>query len=164
MHSIAAALLVVTIVATAADAQELTAAVSAYRSLGIDDLDAKLPLSVEIRASIPLSDRFALEPFVTVGSAERFIASGAEGFYGAQIRQRIERLTAGNAFGFITYGAAGYYWKRGGGPPILGHLGFGLHTPVSARLAFRPEVHLVTFHVVPIGERFVAGLSMDLTR
>jgi hypothetical protein len=36
---------------------------------------------------------------------------------------------------------------------------FGEETPT---VAFRPEVQLVTFHVVPIGARFVAGFSTGL--
>jgi hypothetical protein len=156
-------LLCITALASPADAQELTGAVSAYRSFGIDDLNGALPLQAELRVSFPLSDRFALEPFVTAGSSQ--IPSGVvEGFYGAQIRQRLVRLTGKTAYAFVTYGGTGYYSRHDAVAPILGQFGFGLHKRVSSRLALRPEAVLVTYHVVPIGARFLAGISIDLTR
>ena len=81
------------------------------------------------------------------------------GFYGVQIRQRLMRFT--NAYAFTTYGVAGYYSRDGYEGPLIGHFGFGLKRRVWKHLAFRPEAHLVTYHVVPIGARFVAGLSVD---
>jgi hypothetical protein len=162
MRTLAATLVVVALLATAAHAQELTAAVASYRSFGIDDLDGTLPLSVEIRVSVPLSDRFALEPFFTAGSNRRPLE--VEGFYGAHLRQRLARRTSDNAYAFVTYGAAGYYWKNGAGLPVIGHLGFGVHKRLTPRLAFRPEVQLMTCTVVPVGARFVAGLSWNLSR
>jgi hypothetical protein len=59
-----------------------------------------------------------------------------------------------------TYGVAGYYSSYDYDGPVIGHFGFGLRQRVSKHLAFRPEVQLVTFHVVQIGARFVAGLSV----
>jgi hypothetical protein len=164
MRRIAAALLLVIPLATPAKAQEVAAALSIYRPFGIDDLDGELPLSVEVRCTVPLTDRFALEPFVTVGSRRDRRSDGHEGFYGAQIRHRIVRLTGQNTYAFATYGAAAYYSGYGSLPPIIGHVGFGLRQRLLEHLAFRPEVQLVTFHIVPIGARFVAGLSMDLER
>ena len=158
MRRTAATLLFAIGLAGAAEGQELTAAVSAYRPFGIDDLDGELPLSAEFRFTIAISDRFALEPFVTVGSQ----AAGPEGFIGAQVRQRIVRFPNRNLYAFATYGAAAYYSRFGFCPPIIGHVGFGLHQRVSRFLAFRPEVQLVTFHVVPIGARLVAGVSLDV--
>jgi hypothetical protein len=156
-------LLFITALASPAGAQELAAAVSAYRSFGIDDLNGALPLQAEVQVSFPLSDRFAFEPFVTVGSSQ--LRSGAvEGFYGAQIRQRIARLTTSSAYAFVTYGAAGYYSGYGIDPPISGQFGFGLHKRLSPRMALRPEVVLVTLHVMPIGARFLIGMSIDLAR
>ena len=163
MSRIAAALLVALAFATSADAQEASAFLSIYTPLGIDDLDEDLPPSAELRFTVSLSDRFALEPFVTVGSqANRSV--GPEGFYGAQIRQRIVRLTGESGYAYVTYGVAAYYSKYGSLAPVIGQFGFGLRRRVSGQVGFRPEVQLVTFHVVPIGVRFLAGLSVDLGR
>jgi hypothetical protein len=161
MRTLAAAVLALALFTSVVEAQEVTAAFSAYRALGIDDLDGSLPASVEIRLTIPFSDRFAVEPFATVGSSS-IPRAVAEGFYGAQIRQRLRALTGSRGYAFVTYGAAGYYSRYGLDPPISGQFGFGLHTRLSRRLALRPEVVLVTLHVVPIGVRFVAGMSVNL--
>jgi hypothetical protein len=56
------------------------------------------------------------------------------------------------------------YSQYGSLAPVFGQLGFGLHQRVSERLAFRPEIQLVTFYVIPIGARVLAGLSVDLGR
>jgi hypothetical protein len=66
----------------AAHAQELTTALS-ISSSGSGS-HGPYP-SAEFRASLPTSDRFAVEPFVTFGS-QRKPARGSEGFYGVQIR------------------------------------------------------------------------------
>ena len=160
MCRIAAALLLTVALATPADAQEVAVALSVYGPFGIDDLDGTLPPSVEFRFTVPLSDRFSLEPFVTVGSHLDRPSAGPEGFYGAQIRQRIGRVTGTDVHLFASYGAAAYYSKSGSAAPIFGHIGFGLRQRLSKHFAFRPEVQLVTFHVIPIGARFVAGGSI----
>jgi hypothetical protein len=158
MRRIAATLAFICALAGAADAQEVTASVWAYVPLGINDLDGDLPISLELRVSIPISDRFAFEPFLTAGRR----GTSVLGFWGGQIRQRILRLSNKSDFAFATYGASGMYETRFGvaDPMVIGHFGFGLHRHVSEHLAFRPEVQLVTFHVVPIGARFVAGFSV----
>jgi hypothetical protein len=161
MSRIAAGLLLAVVLVAPAGAQEVAASLSVYGPFGIDDLDGALPASAELRFTMRLSDRLALEPFVRLGSdADR--SDGLQGFYGAQIRQRIAHLTGKDAYAFATYGVAAYYSKYGSLAPVIGHVGFGLHQRVSARLAFRPEVQLVTFHVVPIGARFLAGLAVNL--
>jgi hypothetical protein len=162
MRRIAAALLFTIALAAKSDAQELTAALSAYAPLGIDDLDGQVPVSAELRFTMPISDRFAVEPFVTAGADRSPGASRAEGFYGVQIRQRIRRVT--NTYAFATYGLAGYYSRAGYGAPLIGHFGIGLKHRVSKLLSFRPEIQLVTFHIVPVGVRFAAGLSVDAGR
>jgi hypothetical protein len=159
MCRIAAALSLAVALATPAEAQEVAVALSIYGPFGVYDLDGKLPPSVEFRFTVPLSDRFSLEPFVTVGSYRDRRSAGLEGFYGAQIRQRIGRFT-GDVYPFASYGVAAYYSRSGSSAPIIGHFGFGLHQRLSGHLAFRPEVQFVTFHVVPVGARFVAGVSI----
>jgi hypothetical protein len=162
MRRIATTLVFTMVLAGVTDAQELTAGLTGYAPFGIDDLDGELPVAAELRFTMPLSDRFALEPFVTAGSGHSPGVAGPEGFYGVQIRQRITRFTKGYAF--ATYGMAGYYSRFGYYPPLIGHFGLGLKHRVSKHLAFRPEVQLVTFHVVPIGARFVAGFSLGTGR
>ena len=143
-------------------AQELTTAASTYASFGFDDLDGTLPLSAELRFTMPVSEKFALEPFVTLGESGGRHRSGLEGFYGLQVRQRIGFVA--NGFMFATYGVAGYYSKYGYDGPVIGHFGFGLKERLSEHLVFRPEVHFVTVGVIPVGARFVAGFSIDRGR
>jgi hypothetical protein len=158
MRSMAALLMALTLT-PAGSAQELTLSGASYWPFGLNDLDGELPTSAEVRVTIPLSQTFALESLVTAGSRH---GRGREGFYGAQIRQRVGRR-APNGYTFVTYGAVGYYSEEGGAdPPIIGLVGFGFRYPVSRWLAVRPEIQVVTFHVVPIGARFVAGVSVSL--
>jgi hypothetical protein len=159
MQRILGVLLFVVVFANGAEAQELTVGVTTYTPFGLNDLDGKLPGSAELRVTLPIAGKFALEPFVTAGTTHWAGGRRTEGFYGLQVRQQIVEMT--NTSAFITYGAAGLYSSRGRytGPPI-GHIGFGVRQRVSKHVAFRPEVHLVTFHVVPIGVRFVAGVSV----
>ena len=161
MRRIAAGVLVTLASAVPADAQELITSFSAYQTFGIGDLDGELPPSAEFRFSQRLGDRFAIEPFITIGSTARRSVR-TEGFYGAYVRQRIRSLTRDRTYAFVTYGAAGYYSRYDLLPPIIGHIGFGLHQRVADRLAFRPEAQLVTWTVIPIGTRLLAGLSVDL--
>ena len=156
MQRILGVFLLAVVFAHGAEAQELTVGISSYTPFGLDDLDGKLPVSAELRVTLPISKRFALEPFFTAGATRRSAGNRTEGFYGLQVRQRIANTTA-----FVTYGGAGLYssqYRYTG--PIIGHFGFGVRQRLSKHLAFRPEVHLVTFHVVPIGVRFVAGFSV----
>jgi hypothetical protein len=161
MRIMAPAFLFLMAMASGTAAQELTASVSGYGALGVDDLDGELPVSAELRLTLPLTDRFAIEPFVTAGSHSNRRRDPPEGFYGAQIRQRFRRLSSGETAVFVTYGLGAYYAGGESTYPYLGHFGLGLYTRMSKRLSFRTDVQLVTFHVVPIGVRFVAGLSLD---
>jgi hypothetical protein len=160
MRKMLSTVLIVVAMSTAGNAQELTVAFSAYTPFGLDDLDGELPLSAELRVTVPISERFAIEPFVTAG--RRIDMMGTEGFYGLQIRQRVVSFT--NAYVFAAYGVSGYYSRTGYEGPIIGQFGIGLNQRMWKRLAFRPEVQVVTFHVVPIGARFVAGLSVNAGR
>ena len=164
MCRIAGALFLAVVLATPALAQEVAVALSIYGPFGVHDLDGTLPPSVEFRLTVPLSDRFSLEPFVTVGSHRGHRSVTTEGFYGAQVRQRITGLTRKDVYAFASYGAASYYSRSGSSAPIIGHVGFGMRQRLSGQIAFRPEVQIVTFHVVPIGARFVVGISIGMGR
>ena len=145
MRATVAVLLLTVGIARPATGQELTIGPAAYSQFVTDDLSKfGRPLMAEVRLSYPLSDRFAFEPFIDVPSR----------MVGAQIRQRLVRLTTRKgSYAFVNYGAA---------TPIIGHVGFGWHQRLSDRLAFRPEVRLVTFHVVPVGVLLAGGVSVRL--
>ena len=83
-----------------------------------------------------------------------------EGLFGVQLRQRVAQLNDRRGLVFVTYGAAGYYSRYSSDSSVFGLFGLGLHHRVMAHVAFRPEVQLVTFHVVPIGARLMMGLSI----
>ena len=137
--------LLMAMVAGPATAQEITFGPAAYGQFIRGDLsEFGRPLMAEVRFSLPLSDRFAFEPFVDVPSL----------MLGAQIRQRLVRLSTDNgSYAFVSYGVATF---------IIGHVGVGWHQRLSDRLAIRPEVRLVTFHVVPVGVLLAAGVSVRL--
>jgi hypothetical protein len=172
MRHTAATLLFTLALAMPAEAQEVTASIWAYGPLGVDELDGPLPVSLELRLTVPTSDRFALEPFVTAGWRHTRRGTSPEGFVGMQIRQRIVRLTSQNGYAFATYGAAVYHYdfrllpdgieRWGQYPALFGQVGAGLHWRVSDHVVFRPEARVVTFGVVPIGVCFVVGLSLTL--
>jgi hypothetical protein len=155
MRTIATAFLLALVFVGSAQAQELTVGITGYKPFGIGDLDGKMPVSAELRFTFPESGRIAMEPFVTIGKQERF---GNKGFYGFQIRQRLNQSVRNQVF--ITYGVGGDYARDGLGIPIAGFFGVGLKRQLLTHLAVRPEVQLVTFHVVPIGARVVVGLSV----
>ncbi len=146
--------------ATPAVGQEVTIGVSSYQTFGIDDLDGTLPPSLELIVSIPVSDRFALEPFVSAGSRQLPHQSRLEGFYGVQVRQRLLRASAAGVDAFVTYGLAGYYWGATIEAPVSGRLGVGLRFRLFRALAVRFETQVVTYYFVPIGTRFVGGASV----
>jgi hypothetical protein len=140
-------------------AQEITLSGWVYRPLGVGDLDGKLPVSAEVRASLPVSGRLQLEPFASVGTSGRSVRYRV-GFYGVQVRQQIDRLSRGGTPVFVTYGVASVYSRSAISPPFIGHLGLGARRRLSQFIALRPEVQLITFHVVPIGLRFSIGVSI----
>src|ERR1044071_1238176 len=101
MQCILGVFLVALVFANGAEAQELTLGVTTYAPFGLDDLDGKLPVSAELRGTLQISEKFALEPFITAGTTHWAAGRMTEGFYGLQVRQRITNTSA-----FITYGAA----------------------------------------------------------
>jgi hypothetical protein len=152
---------VVLALAPGAEAQEVTGSFWIYGPFGVDDLDGTLPPSAEVRLTLPLGGRFAIEPFVTAGVQGR--RSDVEGFWGAQLRHRVSALSREDIYAFATYGAAFHYHSRYGSSSIpAGHFGFGLQQRLAGRVALRLDAHLVTLHVLPIGARFAAGLSVNL--
>jgi hypothetical protein len=168
MRGLASTLLLTSVLAASVSAQELTASVSAYQTFGLADLDGELPPSFELRFTLPISERLAVEPFLTAGPWRTGRRSSLAGLGGAQIRQRILSLTGSDGFAFVTYGVAlshvdfKFFTDGADSQVPLGQFGAGVHRRVFKSLAFRPEVHLVTFHVVPIGARVAIGFTLDL--
>lgn len=147
--------------ATVAPAQGVTVSVVTYGPFGVGDLGGDLPTSGELRLIVPATATFGIEPFATVWSRQvRSRRRNTEGLFGVQLRQRVVQLDDRRGHIFATYGAAGYYSGQSVGEGVFGVFGLGLHHRVTGYLAFRPEVQLVTFHVVPIGARFAVGLSI----
>jgi hypothetical protein len=147
MRAVVAVLLLTVGFARSTTGQEVVVGPAAYGQYVTGDLgELGSPLMAEVRFSFPLSDRFDIEPFVDVPSD----------MVGVQIRQRLARVsTSGGSYAFVSYGVATL---------IIGHVGFGWHQRVSDRLSFRPEVRLVTFHVVPVGVLVAGGVSVRLGR
>src|SRR4051812_22769421 len=155
--------LFVAALATAAHAQELTTALS-ISSLG-SGVSGPYP-SAEFRASLPMSEKFAIEPFVTLGS-KREPARGPEGFYGVQIRHRIAYLTTRESCVFATYGLSAYYSNFsnfGSEAPVIGEFGFGVLHRTSRYLAFRSQIDFLTWTYYPLGARFTVGVSLARDR
>src|SRR5262245_31647339 len=153
MRELAVALLLVAAFTIAPHAQELTTALS------ISAAGSRPFPSAELRVSLPASDGFAVEPFMTLGSKQK-PARGREGFYGVQIRQRVARLTTRGSYVFATYGLSAYYSNSCTHFPVIGQLGFGVRHGTSKNLALRSEVDVLTWTYYPVGARFTVGLSL----
>ena len=146
--------------------QELTVAGVGYRPFGLEDLDGELPPMIEVRYGFPGSPRSVFEIFVAAGSQRRGVARRVRrfAFYGGQVRRRLRGLDSPGGEAFLSLGAAGFISRYESYAPIFGHVGMGVRRRVSPRFAIRPELQLVTIHVVPIGMRFQIGGSVDLSR
>jgi hypothetical protein len=149
---------------TRAGAQELSVGASGYQPFGLDDLDGRLPVAVEARMTLPLSPVLSFEAFATVSRSETPRSRDFVGFVGVQLRRRLLAGSRNARELFITYGAAGYNERTGGEWPILGHVGAGVRQRLAQRVHLRSDLHMVTFHIVPIGLRFVVSTSVDLAR
>lgn len=165
MGNVAAILLLVVTMATTTRAQKIspgiTASVTTYGTFGVEDLEGDLPTSAEFRFTVPISEKQAVEPFVTVGSSHNGSAR-VEGLHGLQILHRVgPPLADRKGYLLVTYGAAGSYPIYAADNGIFGLFGFGLHHRVTGHVAVRPEVRLVTLYVVPIGAQFTVGLSFQ---
>lgn len=127
----------------AVEAQDVTVGFAAYHQYDTGDLgDFGRPRMTEIRVALPLSPRFAFEPF---GDLRSYM-------FGARVRQRLESLTTpGGHYGYVTYGAA---------TMIIGHVGAGWSQRLSPHVRLTTEVRLVTWAILPAGVIGVAGLSI----
>jgi hypothetical protein len=166
--------------ATAAAAQapatrpspELGVGVTGVKLFPVLDNDAQTDRDIDVRVTTPLTRRFAVEGFVTVGRYRNQWREREErGFYGVQIKQRLAGAGGDRLHAFVTYGAAGQYSRvhlfgrteHHGTPPWLPLAGGGFQQMLGgSRAAFRIEGQAVLFAVVPFGVRVSAGLSIPL--
>src|SRR5262245_47165522 len=160
MRRIARALLFGLVFATTATAQEATVAIWGYETFGVPAFDGSLPPSLELRATIPTSERFAVEPFISAGRRHTARGTSTEGLFGVQIRQRLVGWTDEGGFVFASYGAATYGpfarlrpdmegWDVY--PAVLGQIGLGLRRRLSEHVGLRPEIQVMTVGPIPIG-------------
>jgi len=137
---------------------------------------------VELRATVPVSPRFALEAAVSVGFSDRYLAT-KEGLYQVLVKQRLRSVERGAFHPFLLYGIAGY-WARGDvaaadiplpdgtvfhrragsfgsiDEPYLAVLGGGVDYAAARHLGVRADVQWLTFIGLPAGFRTMAGLSV----
>lgn len=151
------------LVAVTAEAQEVTVSGSTSRDFWADaNLD--LPRSLNVIGTVSFSDRFALEPFWSRGAVTRPHGREGMGLYGVQVRQRISRYSSPQTMTFVTYGIGGYYDARSVRPPLMSVLGAGVRHRLLGRVAVRPEMQVVSFTVMPMGVRFIVGVSVNVGR
>jgi hypothetical protein len=126
---------------------------------------------LEVTATVPLTNRFAIEAFVNRGSRERF-EGRSEGMFAFQIQQRLRPV--GPLQPFLTYGLSGYYYSDSypgarivvrfsqvdfGPIPVVGG---GLSYRVSRHLALRGDMQAICIFIVPVGVRVTGGVSIPL--
>lgn len=151
VRAIACVLLLTWLTADAVYAQGVTAGIGAYGAFGVDDMGGELPIGAELRASVQVSPRIDIEPFV-IGFLNRRASHGVPaGLVGLRVRQRLDRFTTGGGYAYISYAAFA--------PLVFGEVGVGLHGRVSRRIAVRAELNLVNFvYILPIGVRAFVGV------
>jgi hypothetical protein len=141
--------------------------------------------SIELRASVPLTPRFALEGLVTIGRRDTGFARRTEGVHIAQIRQRLIRAERGRLRPFLTYGVAGYHAHVSERPIVTQNpdgttttrpaqsyreldavvsmaLGGGIQYEISRHLALRADVQYLGVLWIPAGLRYSVGLSIPI--
>jgi hypothetical protein len=103
-------------------------------------------VGIDGRIQMRVSQRFAIEPFVSVGrrsiateSLAATVTGGnttrTEGLYGAIVQQRLLRLSSPTLVTFITYGLAGTFERESS--PALHYSGPGLTVDVPASTSSR---------------------------
>jgi hypothetical protein len=79
--------------------------------------------ALDARASVAMTDRFSIEPFVTYGRRSIPISQYAsnaiggdtvrtEGYYGVTIHQRLRSTTHSGFHAYLSYGLTGTYYKN----------------------------------------------------
>jgi len=136
----------------------------------------------DVRVSVPVSERRAVEGFVGLTPV---LDNATTGFYGVLVRQRVGRETRSNPETFFSYGVVGgfthyhnpgYQSRAPNGetvivparsqtviaPPIIGMIGGGIQQRVAPRLSVRVEGQAIMALILPVGVRVAAGVSVPL--
>ena len=94
---------------------EIGVGLSAYGRLNNDgrrellDTDDLYQPAVNLRVTIPITDRFAFEGLTTLGRRDAWYGNAVEGLYGVQIKQQFVMAGRPTLQPFVTYGLGGYY-------------------------------------------------------
>lgn len=168
--------------ATAASAQapsgraapELGLGYTSLKLFPVLDNGAQTDHDADLRVTAPLTRRFAVEGFVTIGRYRNQWQEREErGFYGVQIKQRLAGIGGDRFHAFVTYGSAGqdsrvHLFGRTEHhltPPWLPLAGGGFQQTLGqSRMAWRVDAQAVLFAYVPFGLRVSTGLSIPLAR
>ena len=135
----------------------------------------------DVRVTVPLNPRFAVEGFVAILAADTRVTNGA---YAVQIKQRLRRGAGPASHAFMTYGVMGgftryrtdeYRYTANGSPvvipartyssvspPVIGLIGGGVQRDISRHLAVRVEAQAVMLLVLPVAARLAVGVSVPL--
>ena len=114
-------------IASAADTRgptEIGIGLSAYGRLNNDgrrellDTDDATEPAMNLRVTIPLTDRFAVEGLATLGHRDAWYGKAVEGLYGLQIKQQIVLASRPAFEPFVTYGLGGYYRRAPNGSAV----------------------------------------------
>jgi hypothetical protein len=143
--------------------------------------------TADLRITLPLTPRFALEGIGTIGRRGTAFFSRIEGLYVFQIKQHILSGARGGFHPFLIYGVAGYYshvsqrevrvpqpdgsvfispaftyteWDE----PMATLIGGGIQHEIARRLALRADAQLVTLLYLPLGTRISGGISIPFGR
>lgn len=141
--------------------------------------------SVELRAAVPVSPRFAVEGVVTIGRRDAGFAERTEGLYLVQVKQQLPRARRRGLRPFLTYGLTGYYAHVSQPERVILNpdgsthtipaqtfnevdevlsmvVGAGVQYELSRRLAVRGDVQFLSVLWIPVGVRYSAGIAIPL--
>ena len=139
-----------------------------------------------VQGSLPLTHRFSIEAIGT--AADRTTDSGStrtERSFGFNVKQRLLASEQGGFHAFLTYGAAGVYYRERwpdrtytlangrsytapaytyeGGPSIpFPTIGGGVQQELGAHAAIRADIQTTMFLFLPVGVRASLGLVVPI--
>jgi len=155
-------------------APELGIGYTGLKLFPVLDNGAQTDHDADLRVTAPLTRRFAVEGFVTIGRYRNQWQEREErGFYGVQIKQRLAGISGDRFHAFVTYGSAGQHSRvhlfgrteHHVTPPWLPLAGGGFQQTLGqSRVGWRVDAQAVLFAYVPFGFRVSTGLSIPLAR
>ena len=152
---------------------ELGVGVNGIRIADIDFLQPRVAgPALDLRATVPLTARFAVEALVTIDRATNSYERRDEGLYTLQIKQRIARVSTARTHVFLTYGATGNYARVSAtryayteaDPPVFATVGAGVERTLGRYLGVRVDAQVMTVLYLPLAVRVSAGLSIPFGR